>query len=551
MEGEDTKLKVLILDDERLVRFTIGAYLRTSGYFVTEATTPEEAVLKLKREEFHAIVSDVVMGEVDGFMFRDLVRTWEKDIPIIFLTSMMNDSGNAFLERVTEDVHSYYVSKAAPRTVLVARLNQVVNAYLAELNVRRMEKRLQKNLELASFVQKAMLPTWVHIGKYYTYASCFEPFAKISGDLYEWYPIKGHSALFIIGDIAGHGTNAALAMTAVQAFLKQFSYVEEEDAQRVYRIARSIHDFIQTNLKDVTYMATTILYVNYEQMYCRYINCGNPEPLCISSVTGELQKMNPEKRGAMPLGLLPEAEYRAEDVVEYHFSKEEVFLLSSDGIYDVSSDPEGNDLVPADILFQLFSIVVRERGNGETLIGAIPYRIISSLDGMGFSHKHDDVSFCVIGANENMAGQFLSEVKMYPDTIDEICHKAKLWIAENTQDEELAVKVDLLLNEQMMNIYRHGYNDFDRQHEVSILSMHTEGGNLIVTVWDRGAPWRDIMDKSITDVEKQLDKQNENLADNGRGLAILRKIAENITIERFMNLNKTVFYIPMKKGGDK
>ena len=66
MESEGTKLKVLILDDERLVRFTIGAYLRTSGYSVTEATTPEEAVIKLKREEYHAIVSDVVMLSAHG-----------------------------------------------------------------------------------------------------------------------------------------------------------------------------------------------------------------------------------------------------------------------------------------------------------------------------------------------------------------------------------------------------------------------------------------------------------------------------------------------------
>ncbi|MCR5751345.1 MAG: SpoIIE family protein phosphatase [Kiritimatiellae bacterium] len=544
------KLKVLVLDDERLVRFTISAYLKGADFSVTTAETPSEAIACVRRERFHAIVSDVMMGDMDGFMFRSLVREIDETIPVVFLTSMMNDVGNAFMERVTEDVHSYYVAKSAPRSVLVGKLRQVVKAYIAELNVRSMERHLAKDLALASFVQKAMLPQWVHVDRRYSYTSCFTPYREVSGDLYEWFPVSEDTALFIGGDIAGHGTTASLAMTAVQAFLKQFSSLDEKRARRVDRIAQSIHSFLHSNLRDVAYMVATIVYFDFKNREGLYLNCGNPGIMVVSRATGEQREINPGNLGALPLGLFGEAQYREEDVAPFRIEDDDVFVSMSDGIYDVSSDRDGLDAVPRDIVGEIISLAVRQtEAEGRTgLFAAIPHRIMSALADMGYVHRQDDVSFFVVGANPADESCFLLEVKMRPELIDESCRKAAVWVASR-YGEEAGVKADLLLNEHLMNIYRHGLDDFGRQHEVSVLALDLAPDGFDVTVWDRGATWKDVASETESEADARLEAQNANLAAGGRGRCIVRKIADSISVERFMNLNKTVFRVKCASNG--
>ena len=95
------------------------------------------------------------------------------------------------------------------------QIERAVKAVVAEQNVKKLEKQLERSLSLACFVQQSMLPQWTRITDRYTYTCCWTPYSGVSGDLLEWYPITPDSALFVIGDISGHGTTAALAMTAI------------------------------------------------------------------------------------------------------------------------------------------------------------------------------------------------------------------------------------------------------------------------------------------------------------------------------------------------
>ena len=538
------KFKILVLDDEKLIRFTISAYLTSAGFAVTSVATPEEAMGYVKRERFHAIVSDVMMGETDGFMFRSLVREVDERVPIVFLTAMLNDAGNSFIERVTEDIRSYYVPKSSSRLLLVGKLNQVVKAYVAELNVNRMERTLTRDLRLASLVQRSMLPPWVHITPLYSYTSCFAPFREVSGDFYEWFPVSETSALFIGGDISGHGTGASLAQTAVQAFIKQFASLDDAHAKRVHKIAQKIHEFIYTNLREVVYLVATVVYFDFRDRTGLSLNCGNPEIKCFSRITGTLRPLNPEERGGLPLGLMADATYDESDVVPFSFSEDEIIVSHSDGIYDVTRDPEGTDAVPRDIIGEISSMAVlqaeQEKRHGH--FSAIPHRIMSALADLGYVHKQDDVSFFVVGTSVRSPDIVQIEVSMRPDDIDAACRRASEWVKERSNDE-VAVRIDLLLNEHLMNIYRHGLDDFGRQHERSVVIVDEESDGFGVTVWDRGVPWKDVASETEAIADAALDAQNANLANGGRGRSIVRKVSDSICVERFMNLNKTVFHL--------
>jgi len=84
--------RILIIDDEELVRFTVREILGVAGHDVVEATNGAEALEKLAAGEptIDAVICDIEMPEMDGYEFVRRVRYGvvpeHKDVPILMLT---------------------------------------------------------------------------------------------------------------------------------------------------------------------------------------------------------------------------------------------------------------------------------------------------------------------------------------------------------------------------------------------------------------------------------------------------------------------------------
>ena len=120
--------KILVVDDEKLVRMVISAKLKQAGYSCVALGDVESAVAVLKQDPkgFSAIITDIMMGEMDGFVFRDIVRGIAPKIPVFFLTALDPEEGSGFLKRILEDPISYYLPKAVSTETLLNRVRQVV-----------------------------------------------------------------------------------------------------------------------------------------------------------------------------------------------------------------------------------------------------------------------------------------------------------------------------------------------------------------------------------------------------------------------------------------
>ena len=98
-----SEIKILVVDDERFVRTVICAKLKSAGYDSVAVESVEKAVtiLKAAPNSFSAIISDIMMGDMDGFVFRDIVRGINAKIPFFFLTAL---DGNR-IERKENENH--------------------------------------------------------------------------------------------------------------------------------------------------------------------------------------------------------------------------------------------------------------------------------------------------------------------------------------------------------------------------------------------------------------------------------------------------------------
>ena len=78
--------KILVVDDEKMIRELIKRYAKFEGHEVVEACDGMEAIEKCHEENYDLIIMDVMMPELDGFSACKEIRKFS-DTPVIMLSA--------------------------------------------------------------------------------------------------------------------------------------------------------------------------------------------------------------------------------------------------------------------------------------------------------------------------------------------------------------------------------------------------------------------------------------------------------------------------------
>ncbi len=86
--------KILIVDDEEVIRKFLRINLVKWGYEVKEAVDGVEAMEQLSKDNFDLLISDIMMPNKDGWEVLREMRSnpKTKDIPVIVLTGKNEDT---------------------------------------------------------------------------------------------------------------------------------------------------------------------------------------------------------------------------------------------------------------------------------------------------------------------------------------------------------------------------------------------------------------------------------------------------------------------------
>jgi two-component system response regulator ResD len=117
--------KVLIVEDDEVVRKFLRLQLGKWGYRVEEAEDGVEATLKLGKEDFGLIICDITMPKKDGWELIKEVRLSPrtKDIPVIVLTAKSKDSD---MFKGYELGANYYITKPFTKAQLLHGIQMVL-----------------------------------------------------------------------------------------------------------------------------------------------------------------------------------------------------------------------------------------------------------------------------------------------------------------------------------------------------------------------------------------------------------------------------------------
>ncbi len=543
------KAQILVLDDERLIRMTLSAKLRLIGYTPVAVGTIDEALAILNDggyRQFMAVITDIMMGGMDGFVFRDILRGMDATMPIFFLTALDPEEGGSFLKKIMEDANSYYLPKAVRAEVLLKRVQSIVASRRVEQFIDRQMTEARQAMTLSAQVQRSMLPRRALITDRGFYTTWWQPKDIVSGDLYEAVPFGNACYLYVLGDIQGHGISASLAMTAVQAFLKQMTHRDGTPSMGPAVIANMLQKFFRESLADISYMTALICIHRAEKNEVEWLSCGAPDLEVIDPLDPNFPPSNPENRGGMPIGLLPDTVYTQADVVTTKLTNSAICVAYTDGILDLARDPEGLEQMPDSQRERIRDdLLIDARLDGSII--ASPYKFMEACRAYGYDNYADDVTELVFGARFIKPGVFEATVPIIADEIDRLAQRLAAWCSEQNWDIGAATRTQLVFEEKMMNLHDHGFDEHERFHEVACVRLRRRGPYAELTIWDCGTPDPSIeVAAGSTDIAFKL--KNQEFSGRGRGRLMIREICKGIERNRYGTLNETIYSIPMEES---
>ncbi len=114
-------MKVLIVDDEDMIRAVLREYVEFEGNQADEAVDGMDAVKKCRENDYDIILMDVMMPKLDGFSAVKEIRKF-KEIPVIMLSARGEEYDKLFGFEIGVD--DYVTKPFSPKEVM-ARINAV------------------------------------------------------------------------------------------------------------------------------------------------------------------------------------------------------------------------------------------------------------------------------------------------------------------------------------------------------------------------------------------------------------------------------------------
>jgi sigma-B regulation protein RsbU (phosphoserine phosphatase) len=212
---------------------------------------------------------------------------------------------------------------ASDRRTLLLFANQAAIALEnAKLHKLALEKeRLEREMELASQIQKQLLPTKLPEILGYELAGWNRPARHIGGDFYGFSQLEGGQQSLTVADVTGKGMPAALLVSTLHSALRLLLDRVEAGPEFLERLNRHICEASQAN-KFITLIFTWIDPLSHR---LTYLNAGHNPGVVLRARGGEVELPS----SGPPLGIVPHARYKAATV---DLEPGDLVCLYSDGI---------------------------------------------------------------------------------------------------------------------------------------------------------------------------------------------------------------------------
>lgn len=180
---------------------------------------------------------------------------------------------------------------------------KIENARLLEESLEK--RRLEEDMRVAAEIQRSMLPKASPVVAGFDVAAGTEPCRAVGGDYFDFHLTKDRLT-FVMGDVSGKGTGAALIMTVLRAAVRDY-WLDENLSAAIAEMNNVVTQNVPAN-KYVTFFFGRL---DLNTGVLEYVNAGHNSPI-LSRRTGAMERL---ATGGMVLGLFEDAVYEVGTVL--------------------------------------------------------------------------------------------------------------------------------------------------------------------------------------------------------------------------------------------
>lgn len=304
---------ILIVDDQADVLEALRLLLKGGGYASQLAESPRQAVEAAAAGKHDLVMIDMnyardTTSGAEGLALLETLRGQHPAKPVVVMTAWS-----------TIDLAVEAMRRGATDFITKPWENQRVLEMLARHTGGR-----QAELSLAQRVQRRLLPPQKMQCAGFTSECAFIPAGEVGGDLCDVF-----DNAFLLGDVAGKGTAAALLMANLQASVRGHRELFGEPSLLMDRVNRL---FFESTAPE---HYATMFFGVYDAAHCalRYVNCGHPAALLVRQ-SGEVEKL---PSTATVLGAFDSAGF---DESRVDITAGDRLVVFSDGVSEADPDDE-------------------------------------------------------------------------------------------------------------------------------------------------------------------------------------------------------------------
>jgi anti-sigma regulatory factor (Ser/Thr protein kinase) len=310
-----------------------------------------------------------------------------------------------------------------------------------------------------------------------------------SGDWYDVLTVPTGAVWLVMGDVAGHGLPAAVAMGRLRSALRAYALETADPAELLRRLDRQVRHF------DPGVMATVLCaVVDPTCGTMRLSSAGHPPPV-VTVGTGPAATV--EVPADLPLGVADDRPRRSASLL---LTRGATVCFFTDGLVERRGRSLDDGL---EVLRRTL-----HPGPAEAVCATVMAALVGEVA------VDDDVAVLVArrtpdgGAPEDLE----LEAPAVPQSLQPLRHATRVWLADAGIGRDHAGDVLLAVGEAMANAVEHAYGP--RRGTVS-LRMWTDGTDVLAEVRDSGR-WR----------------APRGRRERGRGLTLVTALCADVRIDR-------------------
>src|SRR5947208_83118 len=287
--------RLVVVDDNANDLQVTRRFLERKGYVVSGATSGEEGLRLASTVLPDAVVVDYRMPGMDGF---EVTRRIKADptlqtIPVLMLTGA--DTARAVVEGLGAGADDF-VTKGSDTEILLARLRALVRVKRYQDQLRKLNRQIISDLQIARRVQEALVPQGEFRSPRLEIRSAYMPSETLSGDFYDYFQ-QGDQVYLFVADVSGHGLPAAILVS----LLKSYIHTEARAHMPLSSFMASLNDFL-FSVSLPTQFATAQLFRIDGDGSLVYSNAAHPPFLLFRRASGRTETF--EQPGHL-LGAIP------------------------------------------------------------------------------------------------------------------------------------------------------------------------------------------------------------------------------------------------------